>query len=78
MFKITDNQQYDGYERGLTSMVYKYFDEKSKTRGATIVNAAIKCKITSDQKLGDELPKLKCKSLESFKNLKCIYHLDNI
>ena len=29
-FKITINQKYNGYERGLSSMVYKFFDKKSK------------------------------------------------
>ena len=28
-FKITIDSKYDGYERRLNSMVYKFFDEKS-------------------------------------------------
>ena len=28
--KIASNPKYDGYQRGLTSMVYKFFDKKSK------------------------------------------------
>ena len=28
-FKITSNSKYDGYKKGLASMVYKFFDEKS-------------------------------------------------
>ena len=28
-FKIANNPNYDGYERGLGSMVYKFFDKKS-------------------------------------------------
>ena len=28
-FKIASNPKYDGYERGLASMVYKGFDKKS-------------------------------------------------
>ena len=32
-FKITDNPKYDGYQRGLASMVYKFFDKKSKGSG---------------------------------------------
>ena len=28
-FKITKNPKYDGYQRGLASMVYKFFDKKS-------------------------------------------------
>ena len=27
-FNIAKNPKYDGYQRGLTSMVYKYFDKK--------------------------------------------------
>ena len=27
------NPKYDGYQRGLASMVYKFFDKKSKGRG---------------------------------------------
>ena len=29
-FKIASNPKYDGYQRGLASMVYKVFDKKSK------------------------------------------------
>ena len=31
--KIAINQKYYGYERGLASMVYKFFDKKSKASG---------------------------------------------
>ena len=27
---IASNQKYDGYQRGLTSMIYKFFDKKLK------------------------------------------------
>ena len=36
VFKIASDQKYDGYQRGLTSMVYKFFDKKSSGNG--IVN----------------------------------------
>ena len=29
-FKIVSDPKYDGYQRGLASMVYKFFDKKSK------------------------------------------------
>ena len=29
-FKIAIDPKYNGYERGLTSMVYKFFDKKSR------------------------------------------------
>ena len=32
-FKITSNPKYDGYQRGLASMVYKFFDKKSSGSG---------------------------------------------
>ena len=30
VFNIAKNPKYDGYQRGLTSMVYKFFDKKSE------------------------------------------------
>ena len=35
-FNIAKNSKYDGYQRGLASMVYKFFDKKSERSG--IVN----------------------------------------
>ena len=32
-FNITRSPKYDGYQRGLASMVYKFFDKKSKGGG---------------------------------------------
>ena len=32
-FKIASDPNYDGYQRGLASMVYKFFDKKSKGNG---------------------------------------------
>ena len=34
-FKIASNPKYDGYQRGLVSMVYRFFDKKSKGSGIT-------------------------------------------
>ena len=39
-FNIAKNPKYDGYQRGLASMVYKFFDKKSK--GGGISNNEIK------------------------------------
>ena len=43
-FKITSDPKHDGYQRGLTSMVYKIFDKKSaslnRSSGSGIVNEA--------------------------------------
>ena len=35
-FKIASDPKYDGYQRGLASMVYKFFDKKSK--GSDVIN----------------------------------------
>ena len=32
-FKIANDQKYDGYQRGLASIVYKFFDKKSRVSG---------------------------------------------
>ena len=34
-FKIASDPKYDGYQRGLASMVYEFFDKKSKGSGIT-------------------------------------------
>ena len=47
-FNIAKNQKYNGYERGITSMVYEFFDKKSS--GSDI-------KSVSNQKLIDDLYK---------------------
>ena len=39
-FKIAKNPKYDEYQRGLVSMVYKFFDKKST--GSGIANNEIK------------------------------------
>ena len=40
VFYIVKNPRYDGYQRGLASMVYKFFDKKSK--GSGVANNEIK------------------------------------
>ena len=49
-FAIASNPKYDGYQRGLASMVYKFFDKKSK-------GAGIKNEIKENQQLANELHK---------------------
>ena len=34
-FKIASKPKYDGYQRGLASMVYRFFDKKSSGSGIT-------------------------------------------
>ena len=36
-FKIAIDQKYDGYQKGLASMVYKFFDKKSS--GSSLANS---------------------------------------
>ena len=48
-FNIAKNPKYDGYQRGLASMVYKFFDKKSAGRG---VNTNV-----NNEKLAEELHK---------------------
>ena len=35
-FNIAKNPKYDGYQRGLASMVYKFFDKKSTGSGVNV------------------------------------------
>ena len=35
-FKIASDPEYDGYQRGLASMVYKFFDKKHIGSGAAV------------------------------------------
>ena len=44
-FKIAINLKYDGYQRGLASMVYKFFDKKSKESGFSLMNQFINWKV---------------------------------
>ena len=37
-FKIASDPKYDDYQRGLASMVYKFFDKKSSGRGVNDPN----------------------------------------
>ena len=53
-FDIAKDPKYDGYQRGLASMVYKFFDKKSKGSGAKHVNTK---RIPQNEQLADELHK---------------------
>ena len=50
-FNIAKNPKYDGYQRGIASMIYKFFDKKSK--GSGVANNGIK----RDLQLAEELHK---------------------
>ena len=49
-FNIAKNPKYVGYEKGLASMVYKFFDKKSAGSGVNM-------KAMSDEQLAEELHK---------------------
>ena len=53
-FNIAKDPKYDGYQKGLASMVYKFFDKKSKGSGAKHVNTKL---TTQNQQLAEELHK---------------------
>ena len=53
-FNIAKDQKYDGYQRGLGSMVYKFFDKKSKGSGVKHVNTKL---APQNQQLAEELHK---------------------
>ena len=48
VFKMASNPKYDGYQSGLASMFFKFFDKKSAGSGI---------KSMLNQQLGDELHK---------------------
>ena len=64
-FKIASDPKYDGYQRGLASMVYKFFDKKSRGSGITEPN----------YQLADELQK---PIIRKFKKERFIHHLETI
>ena len=51
LFKIAKNPKYNGYQRELASLVYKYFDEK--IAGADTSGGAIRNQILSNQELAE-------------------------
>ena len=65
-FKIASDSKYDGYPRGLASMVYMFFDKKSK--GSGIANE-------SNYQLANELHK---PIIRKFKKEKFIHFLETI
>ena len=54
-FNIVKDPKYDQYQRGFASMVYKFFDKKSKGSGITVLanKSAIKS-VSQNQQLPEE------------------------
>ena len=66
-FNIAKNPKYDGYQRGLASMVYKFFDKKSA--GSGVANNEIKQNLQLAEELHKPiLRKLKKKVYSGFKD----------
>ena len=63
-FDIAKDPKYDGYQRGLASMVYKFFDSKVSESGAKL--------IPENEQLANKLHK---SIIRKFKKEKCIQHL---
>ena len=74
-FKIASDQKYDGYQRGLASMVYKLFDKKSQGSGRPSSSALQIANNKENIQSADELRK---PIIENLKKEKCILHLDII
>ena len=53
-FNIAKDKKYDGYQRGLASMVYKFFDKKAKGSGIKHINTKL---APQNQQLAIELHK---------------------
>ena len=56
-FNIAKDPKYDGYQRGLASMVYKFFDKKTKGSGVTLANKSAIKSIPQNEQLAEELHK---------------------
>ena len=73
-YDIASNPKYDGYQRGLASMVYKFFDKKSMGSGTAKPSSLER--ISNSSILADELHKpiiKKVKKEKYIRNLKIIY-----
>ena len=56
-FNIAKNPKYDGYQRRLASMVYKFFDKKTKGSGVTLADKSAIKSLPRNEQLAEELHK---------------------
>ena len=57
-FNIAKDPKYDGYQRGLASMVYKFFDKKTAGSGVTtLANKSVIKSVPQNEQLAEELHK---------------------
>ena len=68
-FKITSDQKYDGYQRGLASMVCKFFDKKSSGSGRHLSSALLIANNKENIQLADELKPI----IRKFKKNKVVF-----
>ena len=57
VFSIPKDPKYDGCQRGLASMVYKFFDKKTRGSGVTLANKSAIKSIPQNEQLVEELHK---------------------
>ena len=71
-FNITKVPKYDGYQRGIASMVYKAFDKMASGSGVTaLANKSVIKSMPQNEQLTEELHKT---IIRKFKKEKCIQH----
>ena len=63
-YKISSDQKYDGYQRGLAAMVYRFFDKKSQGNGHPLSSALQLANNEENIQLADELHKPIIKKLK--------------
>ena len=68
-FNIAKDQKYEGYQRGLASMVYKFFDKKPKEGGAKHVNIKL---TPQNQQIAEEFHKPIIRKFEKKKGTRSI------
>ena len=75
-FNIAKDPKYGGYQRGLASMVYEFFDKKTKDSGVTTLanKSAIKS-LPQNEQLAEKLHK---PLIRKFKKEKYIQHIKTI
>ena len=72
-FNIAKDPKYDGYQRGLASMVYKFFDSKIASPDKKSVGSGAKCVNTKITPQNEQLEELHKSIIRKFKKEKYIH-----
>ena len=73
-FNIAKNPKYDGYQRGLASMVYKFFDKKSTSiPDKSVSGSGVNIPLEFNEQLAKELQKPIVKKEQFIQDLKIIF-----